>query len=66
MNLFGYNPVLLTILPFFRNLILIEIYGQTFSNKDHGRNLFTKLLLENRIIFEQIKLEDVWNLNYLY
>lgn len=44
---------------------LIEKYGQTFSNKDHGRNLFTKLLLENRIIFEQINLEDVWNLKYL-
>lgn len=45
---------------------LIEKYGQTFANKDHGRNLFTKLLLENRIIFEQIDLNDVWNLQYLY
>ena len=45
---------------------LIEKYGQTFTNKDHGRNLFTKLLLENRIIFEQIDLKDVWNLQYLY
>ena len=44
---------------------LIEKYGQTFSNKDHGRNLFTKLLLEYRIIFEQINLEDVWKLKYL-
>lgn len=59
MNLFGYNPVLLNILPFFRNLILIEIYGQTFANKNDDRNLFTKLLLENRIIFEQINLEDI-------
>lgn len=33
---------------------LIEKYGQTFTNKDHGRNLFTKLLLENRIIFLEI------------
>ena len=33
---------------------LIEKYGQTFENKDHGRNLFTKLLLENRIIFIEI------------
>ena len=33
---------------------LIEKYGQTFTNKDHGRNLFTKLLLENRIIFVEI------------
>lgn len=45
---------------------LIEKYGQTFTNKDHGRNLFTKLLLENRIIFEQINLEDVWNLKHLH
>lgn len=44
---------------------LIEKYGQTFANKDHGRNLFTKLLLENRIIFEEINLKDVWNLKYL-
>ena len=44
---------------------LIEKYGQTFSNKDHGRNLFTKLLLENRIIFEQLELEHVWKLKYL-
>ena len=44
---------------------LIEKYGQTFSNKDHGRNLFTKLLLENRIIFKQISLESVWKLRYL-
>lgn len=44
---------------------LIEKYGQTFANKDHGRNLFTKLLLENRIIFEQINLESVWKLRYL-
>lgn len=33
---------------------LIEKYGQTFTNKDHGRNLFTKLLLENRIKFVEI------------
>lgn len=45
---------------------LIEKYGQTFTNKDHGRNLFTKLLLENRIVFEQINLEDLWNLKYLH
>ena len=46
--------------------MLIENYVQTVAYKDHGRNLFTKLLLENRIIFEQINLEDVWNLNYLH
>ncbi|MDR7696866.1 AbiH family protein [Lactococcus lactis] len=33
---------------------LIEEYGTTFSNKDHGRNLFTKLLLENRLTIEEI------------
>ena len=44
---------------------LIEKYGQTFSNKDHGRNLFTKLLLENRIVFREIILENIWNRSYL-
>ena len=39
---------------------LIEKYGQTFTNKDHGRNLFTKLLLENRIIFNYVDLNEVW------
>lgn len=33
---------------------LIEEYGTTFTNKDHGRNLFTKLLLENRLTIEEI------------
>ena len=33
---------------------LIEEYGTTFSNKDHGRNLFTKLLLENRLTIQEI------------
>lgn len=44
---------------------LIEKYGQTFANKDHGRNLFTKLLLENRIIFREVILEDIWTRSYL-
>lgn len=39
---------------------LIEKYGETFTNKDHGRNLFTKLLLENRIIFNYVNLNEVW------
>lgn len=38
---------------------LIEKYGQTFTNKDHGRNLFTKLLLENRIIFVEINTNEI-------
>lgn len=66
MNLFSYTPVFSIILPSSRNFMLIENYVQTVAYKDHGRNLFTKLLLENRIIFEQINLEDVWNLNYLH
>lgn len=33
---------------------LIEKYGQTFSNKDHGRNLLTKLKIENRILIKEI------------
>lgn len=33
---------------------LIEKYGQTFSNKDHGRNLLTKLKVENRILIKEI------------
>ena len=33
---------------------LIEEYGTTFTNKDHGRNLFTKLLLENRLTIQEI------------
>ncbi len=41
---------------------LIEKYGKTFSNKDHGRNLFTKLLLENRIHFKEIKPYEVWKM----
>lgn len=28
---------------------LITTYGQTLDNKDHGRNLMHKLLLENRL-----------------
>ena len=33
---------------------LIEKYGQTFSSKDHGRNLLTKLKIENRILIKEI------------
>ncbi|WP_295345962.1 AbiH family protein [uncultured Streptococcus sp.] len=34
---------------------LIEVYGSTFTNKNHGRNLLTKLQLENRLIIKEIK-----------
>lgn len=36
---------------------LIEEYGKTFTNQDHGRNLLTKLQLENRLILEKIDLD---------
>jgi hypothetical protein len=41
---------------------LIEEYGKTFTNQDHGRNLLTKLQLENRLILEKIDL-DLLNSN---
>lgn len=36
---------------------LIEEYGKTFTNQDHGRNLLTKLQLENRLKLEKIYLD---------
>lgn len=39
---------------------LIEEYGTIFSNKDHGRNLFTKLLLENRLTIEEIPVNELF------
>lgn len=38
---------------------LIEEYGTTFTNKDHGRNLLTKLQLENRLQIEEIPLSEL-------
>ncbi|MCT1173548.1 bacteriophage abortive infection AbiH family protein [Lactococcus lactis] len=38
---------------------LIEEYGTTFTNKDHGRNLLTKLQLENRLQIEEIPIEEL-------
>ncbi|MGR1510364.1 hypothetical protein UW584_09850, partial [Streptococcus agalactiae] len=40
---------------------LIEKYGDTFNNKNHGRNLFTKLQLENRLIIQEILYNDILN-----
>lgn len=40
---------------------LIEEYGTTFTNKDHGRNLLTKLQLENRLQIEEIPIDDMFN-----
>ena len=34
---------------------LINSYGKTLSNKDQGKNLIHKLLLENRLKIEQIQ-----------
>ena len=34
---------------------LINTYGNTFDNKDHGKNLLHKMLLEGRISFREIK-----------
>ena len=42
---------------------LLERYGLTFANKAHGINLLTKLQLEERIIFEKINMEFIFNLN---
>jgi len=33
---------------------LINEYGETLSNKDHGKNLLHKLLLEGRLVIKQI------------
>lgn len=37
-----------------RVIKLIETYGKTLDNKDHGRNLLHKLLIEERIVFKEI------------
>lgn len=42
---------------------LIEKYGQTFSNKDHGRNLLTKLKIENRILIKEIFPKEIFKQN---
>jgi hypothetical protein len=42
---------------------LIEKYGQTFSNKDHGRNLLTKLKVENRILIKEIYPKELFKEN---
>ena len=37
---------------------LITTYGQTLDNKDHGKNLLHKLLLEGRLIIKQVPLDS--------
>ena len=46
-----------------RVFTLLERYGLTFANKAHGINLLTKLQLEERITFEKIDMEFIFNLN---
>ncbi len=38
---------------------LIKKYGDTMTNKDHGKNLLHKILLEGRLKIEEITLEDM-------
>ena len=38
---------------------LLQNYGGTMSNTNHGKNLVHKLLLEGRIILEEIELNDM-------
>lgn len=46
-----------------RVFTLLERYGLTFANKAHGINLLTKLQLEERIAFEKIDMEYIFNLD---
>ncbi|PCR99818.1 AbiH family protein [Lactococcus fujiensis] len=39
---------------------LIEEYGTTFTNQDHGRNLLTKLQLENRLQINEIPINNLF------
>lgn len=39
---------------------LIEEYGTTFTNQDHGRNLLTKLQLENRLQIIEIPISNLF------
>lgn len=34
---------------------LLDVYGQTLDNKDHGRNLLHKLLLEGRLVIKELE-----------
>ena len=48
---------------------LINRYGETLTNKDHGNNLLNKLLLEGRLIFRELDPDEIFNekdLNELY
>lgn len=38
---------------------LLDEYGKTMDNVDHGKNLLHKLMLENRIIIKEVKLKNL-------
>ena len=38
---------------------LINKYGETLDNKDHGKNLLNKLMLEGRIKVRKIDVQEV-------
>lgn len=38
---------------------LLQNYGKTMNNKDHGKNLIHKLLIENRLIMLHVKLIEI-------
>lgn len=38
-------------------MYLLISYGKTFDNKDHGKYLVRKLLLEGRLIIKRIDVE---------
>ena len=40
---------------------LINRYGETLTNKDHGNNLLNKLLLEGRLVFKELDPEEIFN-----
>lgn len=40
---------------------LINRYGETLTNKDHGNNLLNKLLLEGRLAFRELDPEEIFN-----
>lgn len=38
---------------------LLQDYGKTMNNKDHGKNLIHKLLIENRLMIKKIELVEI-------
>lgn len=44
---------------------LISSYGKTLDNKDYGKNLLHKLLLEGRLTLKEIKLDHIENFDMI-